>query len=135
MYTNAADYIYNETLVDWYIKNNIASARYPGGTPSAYWDWENPCGKMDCWSTDPDFDESEREDVREWISIEEYMDFVDATGIKPLVGVNYKCHGKFWLSEKDSLKKAEKQAKYVAIERGHTGAFYYIGNEDNIKNT
>ena len=53
----------------WYKKNKIASARYPGGTPSAYWDWENPCGKMDCWSLDPDFDESEREDESEWMSL------------------------------------------------------------------
>ena len=32
-YTNAADSIYNDTLVNWYNKNNIRSTRYPGGDP------------------------------------------------------------------------------------------------------
>ena len=60
LYTNAADGVYNNgTMGTWVKEKNIRSARYPGGTVAAYWDWENPCGGMGCWSLDPDFDESQ----------------------------------------------------------------------------
>ena len=60
LYTNAADGVYNNgTMGTWVKEKNVRSARYPGGTVAAYWDWENPCGGMGCWSLDPDFDESQ----------------------------------------------------------------------------
>ena len=60
LYTNAADGVYNNgTMGNWVKEKNVRSARYPGGTVAAYWDWENPCGGMGCWSLDPDFDESQ----------------------------------------------------------------------------
>ena len=60
--------------------NNIRAGRYPGGSVAAYWDWENPCGTMGCSTLDPSFEESQRAPENEWMSIEEYFDFVDETG-------------------------------------------------------
>ena len=137
-YSSAADSIYNDTLVDWYNKNNIRSARYPGGTPAAIWNWEYPCGKMDCYTLDPRYKKLNRADGKEWMNISEYMDFVDETNIKPLIGVNYKCgiegQKKAWphCYLDDSLRRAWRLADYVANTRKHKGAFYYIGNEDEI---
>ena len=87
-------------MIDWYKNNHIQSARYPGGTPAAIWNWEWPSGKMDTWFLDPNKKpiwnkakgiSSDQEDPAEWMSMEEYMDFVNKTDIKPLIGVNYKC--------------------------------------------
>ena len=136
-YSSAADSIYNHTLVNWYNLNNIRSARYPGGTTAAIWNWEYPCGKMDCYTLDPQWN-GKRTDGKEWMSISEYMDFVHETNIKPLIGVNYKCgiegHKKDWpyCDLDDSLRRAWRLADYVANTRKHKGAFYYIGNEDEI---
>ena len=54
---------------------------------------------MDTWFLDPNKKPIQREtgvfsdqaDPSGWMSMEEYMDFVNKTGIKPLIGVNYKC--------------------------------------------
>ena len=81
LYTNGADGVYNNgTMATWVKENKVRAGRYPGGTTAAYWDWENPCGVMSCWSLDPDFVESQRAPENEWMSIEEYFDFVDETG-------------------------------------------------------
>ena len=89
---------------------------------------------MSCWSLDPDFDESQRAQETEWMSLKEYMDFVDETGMTPLVGVNYNNHEHLdWMSEDESIAKAKKQAEYVVNTRGYKGAFFYIGNEDSVK--
>ena len=81
LYTNGADGVYNNgTMATWVKENKVRAGRYPGGTTAAYWDWENPCGKMSCWSLDPEFVESQRAPESEWMSLEEYMDFVDETG-------------------------------------------------------
>ena len=70
----------------------------------------------------------------QWMSLEEYMDFVDETGITPLVGVNYNNHyHPDWMSEEESVAKAKRQAEYVVNTRGYKGAFFYIGNEDNVQ--
>ena len=54
------------------------------------------------------------------MSLREYMDFVDATGMTPLVGVNYNNHGHVeWTSEKESIERAVRQAEYVANTRGY----------------
>ena len=71
----------------------------------------------------------------QWMSLEEYMDFVDETGITPLVGVNYNNHyHPNWMSEEESVAKAIRQAEYVVNTRGYKGAFFYIGNEDRVFN-
>ena len=100
------DSVYEDKqMVDWYRNNKIASARYPGGTPAANWNWEWPSGRMGTWSMDPNKKPIKREtedgevyfsdqaDPSEWMSMEEYMDFVNKTGMTPNIGVNYKCGG------------------------------------------
>lgn len=49
--------------------------------------------------------------------------------MRPLIGVNYNCHGKYYVSQNDSIARAVRQVEYV-VARGFRGAFYYIGNED-----
>ena len=93
-------------MTNWVKENNIRSGRYPGGATAAYWDWENPCGAMGCWSLDPNFKESQRLQESEWMSLAEYMDFCDETGITPLVGVNYNNHDHpTWMSEAETAAK------------------------------
>jgi len=55
------------------------------------------------------------------------MDFVDETGITPLVGVNYNNHyHPDWMSEEESVAKAKRQAEYVVNTRGYKGAFFTL---------
>ena len=46
---------------------------------------KNVISFQNCWSLDPDFDESDRAPETEWMSLKEYLDFVDKTGMAPLV--------------------------------------------------
>merc|ERR1712215_17628 len=129
LYTNGADAVYgNGSLVDWARHNRVMVGRYPGGSVASYWNWENPCGKMGCSTLDPEFD-GNKAPVENWMSMEEYLDFCDEAGMTPLIGVNYNCHGNFWVSEEESMARAMRQVEYV-VSRGYTGAYFYIGNED-----
>ena len=50
----------------------------------------------------------------------------------PLIGVNYNCHGNFWVSTNESIARAVRQVQHV-VGRGFTGGLWYIGNEDNAQ--
>merc|ERR1719273_1069927 len=38
------------------------------------------------------------------------------------------------MSEEKSIAKAKRQAEYVGKTRGYKGAFFFIGNEDEVQN-
>jgi len=128
VYAWAPDAVYkNGSIAEYAKQHRVATARYPAGMAS-YWNWENPTGIMGQSSFDPDWDGTVAP-TDQWMDIDEYLDFCEASGIRPLLGVNYNCHKSFWVSEEDSIARAVRQVQHVK-DRGFTGAFWYIGNED-----
>eukprot|EP00041_Stephanoeca_diplocostata_P035070 m.1224826 g.1224826 ORF g.1224826 m.1224826 type:complete len:595 (+) comp24627_c0_seq9:70-1854(+) len=129
VYCWAPDRVYsNGTMVQWARKNNVATARYPAGTAS-YWDWEHPSGNMGMSALDPSYNASKAAPPENWMNMSEYLDLCSAIQMRPLIGVNYNCHAKYFVSQNDSIARAVRQVEYV-VARGFRGAFYYIGNED-----
>lgn len=129
VYYNDRDAAYDDDgLALWCKQAGVATMRYPGGTVVKYWDWETPSGtnKGDPWEpgyVDPNTDENN------YMSMDEYLHFCDVSGITPLVGVNYRS-GAVYNRQQDSIDRAVRQVEYVALTRGYTNAFWYIGNED-----
>ena len=62
------------------------------------------------------------------MSLDEYLDFCDRSGIVPLVGVNYRS-GCLYDRVQDSIDRAARCVQFV-VDRGYPGAYWYIGNED-----
>lgn len=122
-----AVYVKNGSLSEYARQHRVATARYPAGMAS-YWNWEEPTGIMGQSAFDPSWDGTAAP-TDQWMDIDEYLDFCEASGIRPLVGVNYNCHKSFWVSEEDSIARAVRQVQHVK-DRGFAGSFWYVGNED-----
>ena len=127
VYSEEKDAYYaDDSFARWARQAGVAIARYPGGTVVKYWDWQNPTGykKQDFWD-EPDLQGAPPE---EWMNLDEYLNFVEVSGVAPLIGINL-LSGVRNDRVEDSVARARDQVKYV-VSKGHKGAFYYLGNED-----
>jgi len=132
VYSSAPDKAFKDGhFAEWVRKSGVSTARFPGGSVVKYWDWKNPTGVLngDPWA--PRWDSTQNRSDEEWMSLDEYLDFVKKTGITPLLGVNA-ISGKLYDREKESIQRAADMVAYVK-KRGFGGAFWYIGNEDCYK--
>ena len=129
VYTFAPDKAYADgKFAKWTKEAGISTARYPGGTIVKYWDWKNPTGVMTGDPWDPKWDLSQNRPSEEWMSLDEYLDFVKKSGITPLFGVN-SLSGYQNKKTEQSVQRAVDMVKYVKA-KGYGGAFWYIGNEE-----
>lgn len=127
VYSDEKDVIYeDDSFAHWAKRAGITTARFPGGTVIKFWDWQNPTGyqKVDPW----DETTSGRIPASEWMSLDEYLHFVDVSGVTPLIGINL-LSGVRNNRIEDSVARAREQVSYV-VSKGYAGAFYYLGNED-----
>jgi hypothetical protein len=116
------------TLADWARRAGIGSSRFPGGSVVRRWDWQNPTGTLDDDPWDPSWDTNNNVAASEWMSLDEYLDFIDASGITPHFGVNL-YSGYLWDREADGIARTVAMVEYVKA-RGHGGALWYMGNEE-----
>ncbi|WP_200354096.1 hypothetical protein [Pelagicoccus mobilis] len=132
VYTFTPDHVFEEgAFTEWVSKSGFSTSRFPGGSTVKYWDWEAPTGQPFEDPLSPEFDASLNESETEWMSLDEYLGFVEATGMTPLIGVNSylgTVHG----VEEEMIEKAVRSVRYVK-ERGFGGGFWYIGNEEMYK--
>jgi len=127
VYSDESDAVYDDdSFAKWARNAGVTVARFPGGTVVKYWDWQNPTGymKVDPWD-DPD---AESAPPADWMSIDEYLHFVQVSGVTPLIGINL-LSGVRNDRVEDSVTRATDQVKYV-VSKGYNGAFYYLGNEE-----
>jgi hypothetical protein len=80
---------------------------------------------------DPKWDTSQNRPPEEWMSLDEYLDFVKKSGITPLFGVN-SLSGHQYKKTDQSVQRAVDMVNYVKA-KGYGGAFWYIGNEEEGK--
>ena len=129
VYSNEKDVIYEDgELAAWAREAGIGTGRYPGGTIVKFWDWENPTGvgTGDPWN--PNWNTTDNAPPSEWMSLDEYLTFVDQSGIRPMFGVN-SLSGHKYNRQQDSVDRAVRMVEYVR-DRGYGGAIWYIGNEE-----
>lgn len=126
-YAEERDAIYSDDkFAMWAREAGITVARFPGGNEVKFWDWRNPTGykKRDFW----DDASIKGAPPSEWMSLDEYLHFLEVSGVAPLIGVNISSGVRNHRLE-DSVARARDQVKYI-VSKGFTGAFYYLGNED-----
>ncbi len=131
LYTEDVDSVYNGSIAAWASQVGIGTARYPGGSVVKYWNWENPTGILagDAW--DPDWNQAKNEPASQWMGLDEYISFVNKSGISGMFGVNSLSGHKF-NRQKDSIDRAVRMVKYV-LAKGQGGAIWYIGNEEEFQ--
>ncbi len=147
----------NNSYEKWLKDTGINTMRFPGGTIVKSWDWEAPTGrnKEDTWWNDLEDTENydppsnayksiapagEPEDPKNWTSLDEYLQIVRQSGIRPLLGVNITSGYVFsnateFNSLERSVVRAVNMVKHVReeLQNSHVKAtdtiFYYLGNE------
>ena len=112
----------------WAKRVGVSTSRYPGGSVVKTWDWEHPSGFFGNDYYAPDYNPSLNQDESEWMSLDEYLDFVETSGIMPMFGVN-SLSGTLYNREADGIARAVRMVQYVK-DRGYGGALWYIGNEE-----
>ncbi|WP_136063307.1 hypothetical protein [Pontiella sulfatireligans] len=129
-YDDARDSIYADgSKAAWAATNNIGFMRYPGGSTTKTYDWQNPSGGITADSWDPVYSSSiPVNPPSEWMGLDEYLAFCDAANMIPHVGINWLSGSKFRTLE-EGIKRASNCVQYVK-DSGYPGAEYYIGNED-----
>jgi hypothetical protein len=134
VYDSSADYKYADgTLAAWMRQAGIGSSRFPGGTLIKTWDWEDPHGAD--YNTDDLVSNKPKVAAGNWMSLDEYLDYVAAAGIAPHIGVNSlsgvtmaTVDGQPY-GESGNIARAVRQVEHV-VGRGYTNALWYIGNEE-----
>ncbi|MCX7013752.1 MAG: hypothetical protein NTW86_14560 [Candidatus Sumerlaeota bacterium] len=129
VYCHAPDAAYADgRIADWARRAGIATSRFPGGTVVKYWDWERPTGILNRDSWSPEWNPADQVPDSQWMSLDEYLAFVKASGIRPMFGVN-SLSGEMNNRRRDGIDRAARMVRYVK-ERGYGGALWYIGNEE-----
>jgi hypothetical protein len=129
VYTFTPDHVFTEgEFPQWVRESGVSSSRFPGGTIVKYWDWEHPNGQPFEDPLSPEFDATENTPASEWMSLDEFLAWVDRTGIEPIFGVN-SLEGRVHDREAATIARAVRMVRYVK-EHGHGGGLWYIGNEE-----
>ncbi len=131
IYYSDVDAVYDGSIAAWANQVGIGTSRFPGGSVVKYWDWENPTGVNTGDPWDPTWDPALNEAATQWMSLDEYITFINTSSITGMFGVNSLSGHKF-NRQQDSIARAVRMVEYV-LGRGHGGAIWYIGNEEEYQ--
>jgi hypothetical protein len=106
----------------------LGSLRWPGGTVTTFYHWDALIGHgwNDSWN--PDWDSSNNLSPEEFMDLDEYLAFVDQTGVDIMLGVNMSS-GKEWDREAEGLDEATRLMEYCHA-RGYDVKYIYFDNEN-----
>jgi alpha-L-arabinofuranosidase len=127
IYPHEKNAIWQDGKIAGYLKDvNVAFIRYPGGTVSSYYHWNQLTGEgwKDSWDTaNPVVTKS----LSEFMGIDEYMALVKATGATPLVGINMSS-GWRWNRNEDGINEAIALMQYCK-DRNFKVEYWFLDNE------
>lgn len=127
VYSREKDAIWQDRKVEGYLKNvNTSILRWPGGTVSSFYHWNELTGEgwRDSW--DPENPVTPK-DGSEFMDLDEYIDLIRATGATPLVGINMSS-GWRWNRLEDGISEALDLMRYCQ-EQGFDVEYWYLDNE------
>lgn len=101
--------------------------RYPGGTVTTFYHWEQPTGQGWADSWNPEFVAAKNLPVTAFMNIDEYLATVQKQHIEPLVGINMGSGMKYNRVE-DGITEAVNLVKHCKA-KGVKVKYYYLDNE------
>ncbi|MFN4944335.1 MAG: hypothetical protein ACK5G9_11150 [Akkermansiaceae bacterium] len=141
VYAYEADWIYDDgQVIDWMKRAKVGVIRYPGGTVTENWHWDDlngyafeyhvkeltgELGSADTWS--PKYRPLPKREPKEFMDVDEYMSICKRVGADAMLGVNIHS-GNTYRSVDDSKIEAQRLAEYCK-GKGYDVKFFYIGNE------
>lgn len=106
---------------------NTKLVRFPAGTVTTFWHWNQPTvpGWTDSW--DPNYNPANNLAASACMSIDEYLAYCAAKGTTPLVGINMGS-GKRWNRVQDGINEAKALVQHC-MASGVNVVNYYLDNE------
>lgn len=127
IYPHEKNTIWQDGKIAGYLKEvNGSLIRYPGGTVTSYYHWNQLTGEgwKDSW--DPANPVTAKA-PSEFMDLDEYMNLVKATGATPLVGINMSS-GWRWNRQEDGLKESIALMQYCK-DRNFVVKYWFLDNE------
>lgn len=128
IYSHDADYIYSDGSVPQLYKDiGTSFLRWPGGTVTTHYHWNNlnGLGWSDNWA--PDYDNSNDPLPSEYMDLNEYMALCKAYNIVPMLGINLSS-GMEWNRQADALQEAKDLIAYCYANEFPV-KYFYLDNE------
>ncbi len=127
VYAYEKDAPWKEHVPELLKKLNVKPLRWPGGTVSTFYHWNNLTGQgwADSWS--PSFDASKNAPPLMYMDLDEYLTLTKRIKSEPLVGINMGS-GQKYNRVKDGIEDAKKLMKYC-LSKGVKVKYYYLDNE------
>lgn len=129
VYPQESDAVWQDGKVEQYLKDvNTSVLRWPGGTVSTYYHWNNLTGRKPPWrdNWDPNVTVPVQPSS-EYMGIDEYLDLITSTGATPLMGINMDS-GRRFNRMQDGIDEALALMHYVK-DKGYDVKYWYLGNE------
>ncbi|MEX0685134.1 MAG: T9SS type A sorting domain-containing protein [Balneolales bacterium] len=129
VYSQESDQIWQDGKVEGYLKDvNTSLLRWPGGTISTFYHWNDLTGKRPPWrdNWDPDNNVSVAAES-EFMDLDEYISLIKSTGATPLLGINVDS-GRRWDREQDGIDEALALMQYCK-DNDFDVTYWYLGNE------
>ncbi|MEX0685110.1 MAG: hypothetical protein WD267_09350 [Balneolales bacterium] len=133
VYPQESDAVWEDGKVEQHLKDvNTSVLRWPGGTVSTYYHWDNLTGRKPPWrdNWDPNQSVTAQPDS-EFMDIDEYLDLIAGTGATPLMGINIDS-GRRWDRMEDGINEALALMQYVK-DKGIKVKYWYLGNEPYLE--
>jgi hypothetical protein len=145
VYAYEEDWIYeDDTLIEWMKRARVKFIRYPGGTVTMYWHWDDLNGYAfpyhveqitgkpstpDTWSSE--YVPLPKRDPKHYMDVDEYMTVCKKVGAEAMLGINILSGIKYG-REEEGKGEARRLAEYCK-KKGYSVPFWYIGNEGYAK--
>lgn len=127
VYAYEADSIWSDGRIEGYLKNvNASVIRYPGGTVSSFYHWNELTGEgwKDSW--DPENPVTPKPSSA-FMDLDEFMSLAQKTNVTPLLGINMSS-GWRWNRLEDGVREALELMKYCR-DRNFNVKYWYLDNE------
>lgn len=129
VYPQESDQIWKDGIVEGYLNDiNTRLLRWPGGTVSTFYHWDNLTGRRPPWrdNWDPD-NPVPVQPSSNYMDLDQYIDLIGRTGATPLVGINISS-GRRWDRTDDGIAEALALMQYC-IDNDFEVTYWYLGNE------
>lgn len=127
VYAYESDSLWSDGKIEGYLKNTKTSVmRYPGGTVSSFYHWNELTGEgwKDSWDpTNPVKPKAKSA----YMDLDEFMAVARRTNITPLLGINMSS-GRRWNRTEDGIKEALALMKYCR-DKNFKVKYWYLDNE------
>jgi len=127
VYAYEADSIWSDGKIEGYLKDVYTSVmRYPGGTVSSYYHWNELTGEgwKDSW--DPENPVKSKAESA-FMDLNEFISLARKTGVTPLLGINMSS-GWRWNRLEDGVREALELMKYCR-DNNFNVKYWYLDNE------